>query len=108
MHWCLLVFVSEKPIQHLAVTGAGSLKCRHIFHLVAVHKKKDWCRTVNICLGKAEDMGLRSIAMPALGTGLHHRHHPAPKTPVHYTAIQLRFEIVMLKKKECRILRIAA
>ena len=66
---CGLVCVTEGPIKGLAVTDAGSLSCKHILHLVAPSSKKDWCKLIKAGLQEAEDMGLASLAMPALGTG---------------------------------------
>jgi len=65
------------PLGSVAVTGAGSLKAKHIFHAAVLdyaHKDlttPDLVRTVTRrCLNLCEEMGLQSIAFPALATGV--------------------------------------
>jgi O-acetyl-ADP-ribose deacetylase (regulator of RNase III) len=56
----------------VAVTDAGGqLKCKKIFHVVAVPEEKSWQRVVKNILEKAEALQLQSIAIPALGTGIY-------------------------------------
>ena len=52
----------------MAITGAGRLQCKHIFHLVA-RDVKEWKTVIGNMLMAAEKMNLTSITMPPLGTG---------------------------------------
>ena len=56
-------------INGMAVTGAGNLPCRHVFHLHAKSDVKKWKDVIKQCFAKAEDMQLSSLAMPPVGTG---------------------------------------
>jgi O-acetyl-ADP-ribose deacetylase (regulator of RNase III) len=59
------------------VTGAGNLKSRYVFHAIASGMLRGMVppspdsivSAVNSCLHTAEEMGLKSIAFPAIGTG---------------------------------------
>lgn len=56
----------------VCVTQAtGQLKCKEVFHIVAPNTKKANAlnHTVMLCLKEAEHNKLRSIAIPAIGTG---------------------------------------
>ncbi|XP_019646077.1 PREDICTED: poly [ADP-ribose] polymerase 14-like isoform X2 [Branchiostoma belcheri] len=54
----------------IAVTGAGKLKSNKIIHAAAPAKATDWKTVIINCLQTADSLGLRSIAFPALGTGI--------------------------------------
>ena len=55
---------------HISITGAGNLKCKKIIHINAPgHDQKDWKERIVQCLKLAEDNHLKSIALPAVGTG---------------------------------------
>ena len=49
----------------IAMTSAGNLKCRKIFH---VNLEKE-LEVVNACLSKAEELKLSSLSFPLLMTG---------------------------------------
>ena len=51
--------------------GADGLKCRKILHVLAPHHSGGLAKTVSEALKCAEKEGLRSIALPAIGTGEH-------------------------------------
>jgi poly [ADP-ribose] polymerase 10/14/15 len=53
----------------LAVTGAGLLPCKHVFHVVVKADFKLLKATVKKCLAEAEKMKLTSLVIPPLGTG---------------------------------------
>ena len=53
----------------IAVTGAGKLPCRHVIH-VDMHKNVDWDKAIKAVLLQAASLGVKSIAFPALGTGM--------------------------------------
>ena len=56
------------------VTGPGKrggLKCRKILHILAPKKPGGLVRTVGAALQKADEEGLKSVALPAIGTGQH-------------------------------------
>ncbi len=63
------------PIGEAIITGAGSLKVGHVIHAVAVGEDfstdadKVQAATRNALL-RAEELGLRSVAFPAIGTGV--------------------------------------
>lgn len=54
-----------------AVQATGQLKCKEVFHIVAPNTKKANAlnHTVMLCLKQAEHNKLKSIAIPAIGTG---------------------------------------
>ena len=57
------------------VTGAGDLNCQHVIHAAAMgqdlHTSADKIRaSTHNSLMRAEELGLASIAFPALGTGV--------------------------------------
>ena len=54
-----------------AVQATGQLKCNEVFHIVAPNSKKANAlnHTVMLCLKQAERNKLKSIAIPAIGTG---------------------------------------
>ena len=53
-------------------TASGSLKCTAVFHVcIESIDPKKLVKTIQACLQKAEDCKYKSIAFPALGTGLH-------------------------------------
>ncbi|KAL3864673.1 hypothetical protein ACJMK2_006335 [Sinanodonta woodiana] len=53
----------------IAVTKGYGLNSKHLIHVVAVESNK-WAPIINKCLLKAEELKARSIAFPALGTGV--------------------------------------
>jgi O-acetyl-ADP-ribose deacetylase (regulator of RNase III) len=63
------------PVGEAVVTGAGQLKARHVIHAAAMGQdlrtdaEKIRAATAN-SLKRADELGLRSIAFPALGTGV--------------------------------------
>jgi O-acetyl-ADP-ribose deacetylase len=63
------------PIGEAVVTGGGSLKARHVIHAAAMGQdlvtNADFIRHATInSLKRAIELGLASIALPALGTGV--------------------------------------
>jgi len=49
----------------------GSLKCKHVFHIVVPQNQKQMLgKTVVACLKRAEKLQLTSLALPAIGTGI--------------------------------------
>ena len=54
------------PSNGIAVTGAGNLPCRRIIHINA---RLDLTTIIANVLVKAEQLCIRSVAFPALGTG---------------------------------------
>lgn len=51
----------------IAVTCAGQLNTTYIIHIDTKYKVKQWLHPVELCLKKAEEMGLKSVAFPTLG-----------------------------------------
>jgi O-acetyl-ADP-ribose deacetylase len=63
------------PVGEAVVTGGGSLKARHVIHAAAMGQdlvtNADLIRQATMnSLRQASQLGLASIAMPALGTGV--------------------------------------
>ena len=55
----------------VAVTRVGGgLACGHVIHVSADRFRRDWSGAVTAVLQAADAEGMRSIALPALGTGL--------------------------------------
>ncbi|XP_052771698.1 protein mono-ADP-ribosyltransferase PARP14-like [Mya arenaria] len=54
----------------VVITKAPHLKCRQIMHVVAKESPQDWKQIIVKCLERAKKKGFRSLAFPALGTGM--------------------------------------
>lgn len=64
------------PVGHAVVTGAGNLKAKYIIHAVGPKfqepdEEEKLQRTVQAVLQKAEEKGIRRLALPAMGTGFY-------------------------------------
>ena len=57
----------DRNITH---TKAYQLKSKMILHINAEEFSADWKAGIKLCLQEAEDLGIQSLAMPALGTGI--------------------------------------
>ena len=73
---CKAVYQRDGPLSHNAVgvTGAGrrgGLKCTKVLHVLAPNNAIKLQGTVKSVLDKASALGLKSIALPAIGTGQH-------------------------------------
>ena len=73
---CRDIYKKEGPLKQNAVkvTGPGrrgGLKCQKILHVLAPEQAKKLKGTVKSVLKKADNLQLRSIALPAIGTGRH-------------------------------------
>lgn len=55
---------------HFVVSSAKGLPCKNIIHVVARDTCKEWRQIIITCLEEAEGRYLKSIAFPALGTGM--------------------------------------
>ena len=54
-----------------AVTGAGLLPCSHIIHIDGGRlKSHDWTAIIESALMEADSRQIKSVAFPALGTGM--------------------------------------
>ena len=69
--------IRQGPIEvgEAIVTGSGNLACRHVIHAAAMgqdlHTSADKIRaSTENALRRAEELGVSSIAFPALGTGV--------------------------------------
>ena len=63
------------PVGEATVTGAGRLPCRYVIHTVGPvwgegDEEAKLRRAVASALGKAEELGLASVAMPGISTGI--------------------------------------
>ncbi|WP_238026805.1 ADP-ribose-binding protein [Metallosphaera javensis (ex Hofmann et al. 2022)] len=62
------------PVGEVAVTSAGALRARYVIHAVGprygVEGKDKLYSAVRRSLEKAEELGLRSLALPAISTGI--------------------------------------
>ena len=60
----------EHPLGACIVTGPGRLPCRKVLHAVSAWQQASCVgRSTQRALLEAERLGLRSLALPALGTG---------------------------------------
>lgn len=64
------------PVGRAVVTGAGNLKARYIIHAVGPKfqepdEAEKLRRTVQAVLEKAEEKGIRRLALPPMGTGFY-------------------------------------
>lgn len=64
------------PVGKAVVTGAGNLKAKYIIHAVGPkfqepQEEEKLHRTVQAVLQKAEEKGIRRLALPAMGTGFY-------------------------------------
>ncbi len=69
--------IRQGPIEvgEAVVTGPGNLSCRHVIHAAAMgqdlHTSADKIRaSTDNALKRAEELGISSVAFPALGTGV--------------------------------------
>jgi O-acetyl-ADP-ribose deacetylase (regulator of RNase III) len=69
--------IRQGPIEvgEAIVTGSGNLTCRHVIHAAAMgqdlHTSADKIRaSTDNALKRAEELGISTIAFPALGTGV--------------------------------------
>lgn len=53
----------------MVVTRPGKLMCQNIIHVRARNSMGGWADTIKRCLIVSEQLGLTSVAFPALGTG---------------------------------------
>ena len=61
--------LEEGKVIHTRATG--SLKCKSVFHTVFESRDpKKFMKTITACLQKAEELQYKSIAFPAIGTGV--------------------------------------
>ena len=73
---CKAVLKRDGPLSHSAVrvTGPGrrgGLKCTKVLHVLPPDKITKPRQTVKYVLNKASDLGLKSVALPAIGTDEH-------------------------------------
>jgi len=60
----------ERALGDCIVTGAGALRARHVLHAVSAWNETSCVgRSMQRALAHADRLGLRSLALPALGTG---------------------------------------
>ncbi|XP_076464939.1 protein mono-ADP-ribosyltransferase PARP14-like [Babylonia areolata] len=62
--------VQEILQEGIVTTKAYGLKSKVILHVNADEFSRNWEEGIELCLTVAEQQGLRSVAMPALGTGI--------------------------------------
>lgn len=63
------------PLGEAAVTGGGALKARYVIHAAGMHpgggmSRESLASATRNSLKRAADKGMRSIAFPAIGTGV--------------------------------------
>ncbi len=63
------------PVGEVAVTGAGSLRAKYVIHAVGprygLEGEDKLHSAIRRSLEKAEELGLRSLALPAISTGIY-------------------------------------
>jgi O-acetyl-ADP-ribose deacetylase (regulator of RNase III)/tRNA A-37 threonylcarbamoyl transferase component Bud32 len=63
----------RQPLGTCLATSAGALQARHVFHAVSAWNEASCIgRAMSRALLLADELGLRSLALPALGTGAAH------------------------------------
>ena len=67
--------VAPVPVGGAAVTGSGRLPCRHVIHAVGPvwgegDEREKLESAVTSALARAEELGITSVAMPAISTGI--------------------------------------
>lgn len=63
----------DQPLGACVITGPGSLRCKSVLHAVSAWEQASCVgRATQRALLSAERLGLRSLALPALGTGAAH------------------------------------
>ena len=55
---------------NVAVTSAGKLRCRYIFHIPVIPMENGIRNGIKACLEEADRRQLSSITFPLLGTGV--------------------------------------
>jgi serine/threonine-protein kinase len=74
-------------------TSGGALACRHVLHAVSAWKEASCiARTTQRAFLLAEDLGLRTLAVPALGTGVA---KVAPESSAYATASALFWHVLL-------------
>jgi serine/threonine-protein kinase len=74
-------------------TTGGALACKHVLHAVSAWKEASCiARTSQRAFLLAEDLGLRTLAIPALGTGLA---KVAPESSAYATAAALYWHVLL-------------
>ena len=63
------------PVGEAAITGAGNLKCRHVIHAASMRlggaaTAETIRNSARNSILRAEEHGLKSVAMPAVGAGI--------------------------------------
>lgn len=67
--------IGPVPLGEAAVTGAGNLKAKYVIHAAGMHpggsvSRRSLSDATKNSLVRADEKGLRSIAFPAVGTGV--------------------------------------
>ena len=67
--------IGSIPLGYAAITGGGKLKARHVIHAASMHlggrtSGATLRHSVEHCLRIASERGLKTIAFPAVGTGI--------------------------------------
>ncbi len=74
-------------------TSGGALACKHVLHAVSAWKEASCiARTTQRAFLLAEDLGLRTLAVPALGTGVA---KVAPESSAYATASALYWHVLL-------------
>lgn len=66
----VLFIVDDMQKRDIVHTKTYKLKSKIILHINAETFSKDWKAGIELCLQEAETLGISSLAMPALGTGM--------------------------------------
>jgi serine/threonine-protein kinase len=83
----------EQPLGSCLVTGAGKLKARHVLHAVSAWNEASCVgRAMHRALLLADELGARTLALPALGTGAA---RVSLETCAHAMATALRWHIAL-------------
>jgi O-acetyl-ADP-ribose deacetylase (regulator of RNase III) len=67
--------IGRIPLGEAAITGGGNLKAKYVIHAASMHlggrtTAENLEASTRNCLRRAEEKGIKSIAFPAVGTGI--------------------------------------
>ncbi|XP_076460377.1 protein mono-ADP-ribosyltransferase PARP14-like [Babylonia areolata] len=92
--------IKQRGITH---TKAYKMKSRVILHLNSERFSKDWGEAIKLCLQEAEQLGVMSLAMPALGTGAYGLSPSSSASALFHTLVDVLAKSQLQSLKEVRV-----
>jgi serine/threonine-protein kinase len=85
--------IGPRALGEVVTTTGGALACKHVLHAVSAWREASCiARTTQRVLLRAEELGLRSLAIPALGTGVA---RVSPEACAYATASALEWHVLL-------------